>query len=399
MKWNTAWSYLPIDYGTTIGTIENITQRTYIWNNISGEKVKLRFSNRYGKEDLILEKVVIGQIKPDTDQIDEMIVVTLDGHETICIPAGQELYSDELQWSISSKTQIVLSVYIKERTRVTSACQTWLAKSWRTRYGQNGDYTGEQRFSEVECREVYPYVEGDPNKSNVIVGVSEVLIYGDDAVKNITMFGDSITHMSYYSDALAELLYESYPGNVSIVNRGIGGNRLLHDASYLPDRDGHGSCFGIAGNKRYQKDLFDHNTPDAVLILIGVNDLMHPHQFEHNKDEVVSALELSACITEMTKEIHAQGAKVYLGTIMPFKMEETDWFEVAEKSRNEYNAWVRTQKITDGILDFDLVIRDEKMDRMREGTHIGDGLHPNVEGGKCMAAIVPIKEIMEGENE
>lgn len=397
MKWNTAWSYLPIDYGTSIGTVENITQRSYFTNNVSGTKVKLRFANRYGNQELVFERVVIGQIKPGKQQIDEIKKVTYQGQERIQIPVGQEFYSDELEWNIEANTEIVVSIYIKEKMNVQSACQTWLAKSWRTRYGLCGDYTLEQKFEEVECRTVYPYVEADPNKSNVIVGISEILIEGEKNVKNVTMFGDSITHMSYYSDALAYELYEAYPGQVTVVNRGIGGNRLLHNASYLPQNDGHGRCFGIAGNKRYMKDIFENNTPDTVLILEGVNDIMHPHQFQHNKDEVVSAEDLISCVKEMIDVIHEHAAKVYLGTIMPFKLEQVDWLELAEDTRNQYNEWVRTQNITDGILDFDQALRDEKeKDRLEDGTHIGDGLHPNITGGKRMASLVPVKEIMEG---
>ena len=38
MEWKTSWSYLPVDYETSIGTIENITQRTVFWNNLSEKK-------------------------------------------------------------------------------------------------------------------------------------------------------------------------------------------------------------------------------------------------------------------------------------------------------------------------------------------------------------------------
>ena len=60
MEWKTSWSYLPVDYETSIGTIENITQRTVFWNNLSGKKSEDSFSNRFGKEPLILTHVVFG---------------------------------------------------------------------------------------------------------------------------------------------------------------------------------------------------------------------------------------------------------------------------------------------------------------------------------------------------
>ena len=350
MSWNKAYSYVPIDFGTTIGTIENITQRSYLWNNVSGTKVKVRFSNRYGSDELILDKVVIGRRRSSDEPITDMKVITYKENEKIQIAAGEEFYSDELSWEIQAGEEIVLSVYAKEKIQVRSACQTWKANSFYTRYGVGGDFTLEQKFDEVECRNIYPYIEADPNKSNVLVGISDILIEGEESVKNITMFGDSITHMSYYSDALWERILHDYKGKATIVNRGIGGNRLLHDASYLEDRDGHGRCFGIAGMSRYQKDLFEENKPDTVLILIGVNDLMHPYLFERSSKDVVTAEDLIEGITEIITSIHEHNAKVYLGTIMPFKLEEEAWVKEAEKVRNEYNAikYLRDAEVTNG---------------------------------------------------
>ena len=396
MKWSKAWSYLPIDYGTNIGTIENITQRTVIQNNLTGRRLKVRFSNRYNNQRLVLEQVVIGQIKFGSQKIESMQVITCEGKERICLDAGMECYSDEIDWEIEAGTQIVLSVYIKDKVDVTSACQIWSRRSWTTSYGLHGNYAREQHFEQEECTSVYPYVGADCNKSDVIVGVSEILIETEDSVKNITMFGDSITHMSYYSDALLERLMEEYPGKVSVINRGIGGNRVLHDATYLEERPGHGSCFGTAGITRYKKDLFEDNQPDAVLILEGVNDIMHPFQFAH-MDEVITAQQLIKAVTQMIEAVHQQGGKVYLGTIMPFKSEPWEWLNEAEAIRMEYNTWVRTQTITEGILDFDKELRDQQeQECLKEQLHIGDGLHPNSEGGKVMASVVPLHDIMEG---
>ncbi len=49
MEWKTSWSYLPVDYETSIGTIENITQRTVFWNNLSGKKVRILFQIALGR--------------------------------------------------------------------------------------------------------------------------------------------------------------------------------------------------------------------------------------------------------------------------------------------------------------------------------------------------------------
>lgn len=395
MEWKIAWGYVPIHYNTTIGTVENITQRTFITNNLTGNKVKVKFSNLYGKEDLILEKVVVGQRKSKEDLIEQSIVLTHQNEERIIIHAGEEFYSDEMAWQVSAGSEIVISAYIKEKTKVQSACSAWSDQIWTTMYGVDGDYTLEPQMAGKASREIYPYVEADVNKANIIVGISEVLIQTESQVQTVTLFGDSITHMSYFSDALSKILYKDYLGQVSIVNCGIGGNRVLHDATFFKEMPGEGKCFGIAGIKRFESNVFGTLTPDVVIILEGVNDLMHPYIFGCS-EEIVTAKALQEGIENMVKLAKSKGTKVYLGTVMPFRNDEMPWLEEAEKVRNEYNEWIRNQTIADGVIDFDKVIRDNnKLQYMKEGTHIGDGLHPNEVGGMKMVEAIPVEYLVE----
>lgn len=397
MEWKAAWSYRPINYNTTIGTIKNLTQRTVIKHNIQGNKVKLKFSNRYGKEELVLDKVILGQKKPGSDKIENMITITSNNQEVVRIRPAEEFYSDEVEWPLTAKDQIVLSIFVKEETKIQSACSTWAAKSWESVYCLEGDQTMSQTFPGVKSEAIYPYVKADINKASIIFGVCEIAVQTEAFIKNITMFGDSITHMSYYSDALLERLIREYPGQATIINRGIGGNRLLHDASYFPAMEGEGKCFGEAAMERYMGDLFENNCPDAVLLLEGVNDLMHPYVFEH-LEEIVSSTELQKAMEQIIAAIHSRGAKAYLGTIMPFRNDAMGHLPEAEEVRVTFNQWVRNQQLADGILDFDLCIRNASApEYMAEHTHIGDGLHPNSCGGAMMADLVPVDNIMEGK--
>lgn len=396
MEWKTAWSYVPIDYNTTIGTVENIIQRTFIWNNLTGDKVKIKFSNLYSKELLILEKVVIAQCEKNNEMLHTAATITYLGNEKIVIKPGQEYYSDELAWNITAGTEIVLSIYIKEKVNIQSACSTWAARSWHTVYGLNGDYTEAQSFEEKESREIYPFVEADVNKSNIIVGVSEIKFYTKQKVKTIALFGDSITHMSYYSDALMERVYPKFPEKITIVNRGIGGNRILNDASYVTDMPGNGKCFGIAALKRFEKDVYGSDCPEMVILLEGVNDMMHPYIFGH-EEEIVSAKDLQAGIETLIQTAHEKGSKVYLGTVMPFRNNELEWLPDSEVVRLELNEWIRNQKIADGVVDFAKEIEKEgNPEYMRDDLHISDGLHPNREGGIIMAEVIPMEWILEG---
>lgn len=391
MEWKTTWSYLPINYNTVIGTVENITQRTFIRNNLTGNRIKIKFSNLYSDEQLLLEKVVIGELKPDNQLIENFSTITYQGESKIAIGPGEEFYSDELVWEITAGTEIVVSIYVKASTNIQSACSTWAARSWHTIYALEGNHTLEQNMEAKKSEEIYPYVQADANKANIIFGLSEIKILTIEKVKTVALFGDSITHMSYYSDALIERAYSKYPGTLTILNRGIGGNRLLHDATFFPEMPGEGKCFGKAGIERFKQDVYSTDLPESIIILEGVNDMMHPYVFKH-PDEIVSAKDLENAVESLVRTAHEMGSQVYLGTVTPFRNNEMEWLADSEKVREEFNQWIREQKVADGVIDFDQIIcSTDNPEYIREGFHIGDGLHPNTEGGKAMSEAVPIE--------
>ena len=89
-------------------------------------------------------------------------------------------------------------------------------------------------------------------------------------MKRLLFFGDSLTDMSRARNKydtsvfsygtgfvffLKAYLDESYPNEYEVINRGIGGNRIVDLA------------------RRYKKDVIEEK-PDVVTILIGVNEIL-----------------------------------------------------------------------------------------------------------------------------
>lgn len=390
MKWKRTWGCLPIDYNTEIGIVENITQRTHIKNNISGQKVKFKFSNRYSTKPLIMESVIIGKRKEQSDKIAGNIQVTYKGRTRIELEPFQEYYSDEISFEIEAGDWIELSIYVKERTEIRSACATWAARSWNTVYGLEGDHTREQSFQEKKSHEIYPYVDSDINKASIVFGVSSILLLTKESIKTVAFFGDSITHMSYCSDALAERFYEELKGKMTIVNCGIGGNRILEDSNHVEGIPGFGKCCGKAAVLRFEEDVFGSKDVDAVIILEGINDILHPFSLGV-PEQSVTAKQLIAGMEQLVQIAQKHGADVYIGTLMPFRYEAVEWASEADTIRNQFNQWIREQKSANGMIDFEEVIKQkENSQYMIESYHMGDGLHPGIEGGKAMAEIIPI---------
>lgn len=390
MDWKMTWSYLPVNHSICVGTISNTTMRGFFKNNLKGDKLRIRFSNLYSNSPLIFDHVTIGKRKRDSSIIEGLKTVTYQGKGLIKIEPNMEFFSDEIELAIDHTEDIVLSIYIKDRTDVYSVCSTWSAKSWYTTYGYGKDYTMDNEFPETGNYDVYTTLQYDVNRANHIFGISSIEVLTDCNVRTIALFGDSITHMSYYSDVLTDRIIEAYPGQATIVNRGLGGNRLLHNYTPMPEIPSGGTIFGSAGIDRFENDLYQGSTPDYVVVLIGINDLSHPYFFNRH-NEKITLDQYKKAIHKLIETAHSKGSKIMIGTIIPFKKDELPWFKEVESLRQDINQWIREQKESDGVIDFDLAIRDkEDQEKIHDSCHIGDGIHPNDEGGRRMAMIVPI---------
>ncbi|GAB6108293.1 GDSL-type esterase/lipase family protein [Fusibacter bizertensis] len=392
MKWKTTWSYLSVDYGVTIGSLENVTQRTSFWNNINGDKIRVKFTNLYGKQPIKIKEAVIAQKKSDSEDSYHWTHLTVNNAQEIVILPGQVFYSDIAELEICAGKELVISAYFEEKVEINSSCCTWSKESWHTDYISGRDYTsGKEHICEnaqqtKQSYEVFPFIDQYMLQADVLVGISEISVLTDAEVKIITLFGDSITHMSFYADALAEMLYDKYPGKVAVLNKGIGGNKMLTDASYIPDIPGNGQVSGLAAIKRFEKDVYESETPEFVFLLEGVNDLMHPYVLNDleslpKKEDLISAYIALASIA------HKHGSQIYFSTILPFKHETSPSCPEGETMRSEINEWIRNQEIADGVFDFASTTA-KNFAYMKDELHIGDGLHPNKAGGVVMAQTV-----------
>ena len=385
-EWKTLWSYLPVDYGTGIGTVENVTQRTVFWNNLSGNKIRLKFSNIYGSKPLLFEKVVIAKKSQKEEKITGFTTVKKDNSEWICIEPEMEFFSDEIDWSIEAGTELVLSVYIKKAEEVKSACSSLSGRSWHTVYSKKeGSYVTEQSFDEISCLNQFPKLCQYPDPNMILIGVREIQVFTERSSKQMVMFGDSIIHMSWFSDAVMSRLYKEKIDKIAILNRGISGNRILHGPLYVDHIPGNGSIYGKAAIKRFESDCFSNGVPEYIIFLEGINDMIFPEWFSE-PDENITAEELKSAIIKMAELAHKKGSEFWIGTLLPYQNPENLVCPKAEKIRQQLNHWIRKQNITDSFLDFDRVLSDPNNSGcLKEKIHIGDWIHPNEKGGEIMA--------------
>jgi lysophospholipase L1-like esterase len=174
---------------------------------------------------------------------------------------------------------------------------------------------------------------------------------------------------------------------LSVINRGIGGNRLLRDPGEQP-------LFGRAALTRFDRDVLATAGVRTMIVLIGINDIGHPGTGTIPASEAVTAQDLIAGYRQLIARAHAKGIAVYGATLTPFEGTVFPGYYTPEKEqvRQAVNNWIRSGDEFDGVIDFERAVRDPAHPtRMLPAYDSGDHLHPNDLGMQAMANAIPLQ--------
>ncbi len=395
MKWISTFKYMSIGYGENIAYAEDVTQKVTFINNVDGNRVRIRFTNRYGKNDLRIKRATISKSK--APYMVDFKDITVGGEKEICLLPGREAMSDEIGYELWAGDKLVISLYFEERQDIDSISCFWADGGAKVATFK-GNVTKDPDGISKDLQVTAGFISEDPNFHimRMFTGFDTVQVLADDEVKVIAAYGDSITHMSFYTNALQKRINEEAFGRASLINCGIGGNRLLADATFVEELGKQLVFFGKAGVERFERDVFELDEVDTVLVLIGINDIMHPVQFE-GKTRTTEPEELIEGYKKIIACAHDNGAEVFFGTVTPCGNKDfpPEWLSEFERVRLEVNRWIRKAEAIDGFFDFDAQVADkERPGYMVDSYHIGDGLHPGSLGGKRMADCVDLKTIL-----
>lgn len=385
-KWVPSWRYVPIDYNQQVGVFENITQKCVFSNNISGQKLRVRLNNLYSDVPMKIRHGAVALRNRITGALSKRLELTLNGETELVIPANSAVYTDEISHSVSWQEDFILWLYFEEKTVIRSVCTTSTWHSWQSTQ-QTGNFLETEALGFTVKSKLVPVLAMDPYPNQFAAGVCEISVLTADDTKLIGLFGDSITHMSYFSDPLTAILYARFPGKCAVINGGIAGNRIQKSYPVPKGFPGEGNQFGIAGKNRFQTDLYNGARPDYVFIMEGVNDCSHSIVF--GEPDVPTGEDIFAALQDVASQGKRLGSKVYIATITPFGAFGELWRDRAEELRCAYNDLIRQGGAGDSWIDLDAVLRDpDDPHKMQEGMHLGDGVHPNWAGGTKMAQAV-----------
>jgi len=208
-------------------------------------------------------------------------------------------------------------------------------------------------------------------------GIEVPAAEGDRA---IVALGDSITDGAHstlnanrrWPDVLAaRLLEKSSLGKVSVLNEGIGGNRVVNNG------------YGPSAVTRLDRDVLGQDGVRYVIVLEGINDIGRLQRLQTPDDEI-TAQQLKIGLSRIADAAHQHGIKAIGATLTPFGGAGY-YSDKGEQIRKELNDWIRKSGIFDGVIDFDKITADPlNPNQFNPLYDCGDHLHPNDAGYKAM---------------
>lgn len=342
--------------------------------SISGKRVRLVFAER-----LSSNPVTYGHIAVGLNGVNHS--VTFGGSRQVMIPAGEEVVSDPVELPVKAGDVLTLWMYHSGEECSTSATRLDSCHS------AVGDMCG--RDFEPESFDSQDGSIGEP-----MCSYSRTEVETDDpAACAIAAFGDSITAMDLWTVPLGKMFREARP-QTSLVNLGIGGNRLLRDTGF-PSHPGV-EFFGHSGLRRFDKDCLSQSGLKGVIIALGINDLGAPGDdayWNPPRSQFPTFEQLIDGYKELVDRCRNHGLTVACATITPLQGTWTYTDEV-EDMRWRVNDWIRSCGLFDAVLDFDSTIGQGKGQPMQPQFDSGDHIHPNNYGGKVMAESVDVTALL-----
>jgi lysophospholipase L1-like esterase len=332
---------------------------------VGGKYVRVRFSNAYGTNSVTMNSAHIalasgagsggsGTIDTTTDR-----ALTFRGMPSTVIPPGEVIWSDPINFNLPALTNLAISIFFGNISATTI----------------NG-HPGSRTTSFITPSNVVSAAAMTGASSTqhwyIITGVD---VLADVSSKAIVTLGDSITDgrgsttdgNDRWPDDLAQrLLSNAATTNVAVINMGIGGNGIF-------------GGLGPAAVNRFDRDVLNQSGVRWMIVFEGVNDIGGA------SSSMTTATNIVNTFIQFANSAHARNILAYGATITPFG--GNGYFSTLHEQERQYvNAWLRTNTVFDGLIDFDAIARDPStLTNIYAPYDSGDGLHLNSAGYHALA--------------
>jgi len=351
---------------------DGTTLREIVHISLGGPSVRAIFTNEFGLDPLTIGGAQIA-LSTEASAITpaSALTLTFNGKPSITIPPGALVVSDPVPLKVAPGSNLAVSLFLPDQPVTQLTLHSFADQ---TNYLAPGNV-----ISAASLDNPTPFYSWD-----FLKGID---VTADEKAASIVTFGDSITDGAHstrdanarWPDVLARRLQaDKKTDHLSVLNEGIGGNRVLHDTT------------GPSALARFDRDVLAQAGVKYLVIMESINDIGHATDPAKPYD-VVTADDLIAGLTQLAIRAHTHGIKVYGATLTPFVGAKYQ-SPAGEEMRQAVNQWIRTSNQLDGVIDFDKVTTDPT----HPGMFLilddsGDHLHPGDAGYKAMGESIDLK--------
>jgi len=375
--WVGTWAAAPVPIDNAKGPLGTLdyTLRENIHTSLPGKTVRIVVSNEMGTTPLYLGGASIALNAPNTTTPAHTQAVSFGGKSSTVVPAGAKLFSDAVAFDLPAGANLSISLFIPKQSL---PMLTMHAYANQPNFMAPGDQVSSSSLTQSVESDSWLFLTG-------------VEVQASPRAASVVTLGDSITdgavsargaNRRWPDDLARRLQANPKTSSLAILNEGIGGNRILHSDI--------GTNAGPGALARFDRDVLSQAGVKYLVILEGINDIgvgtgpTNPH-------DTVTPEELIQGLSQLIDRAHTHGIKVYLGSIMPDKGLGLYYTEAGEAERQAVNLWIRSQKLSEGVIDFDKAVRDPAdPQRLLPAFDGGDHIHPSDAGHQAMADAIDI---------
>jgi lysophospholipase L1-like esterase len=311
--------------------INNQTLRQIAHVSIGGSRVRVKLSNRWGTAPVEIGGAQVAlRASADTIVPGSSRPLTFSGSPTFSLPAGAELLSDWVDLAVPDLSDLAVDLYLPGDTGTvnTGSPLTVFSGAMQTNYFSGpGNFLGAVAFPTSSTRLAWSFLAA----IDVIAAGKRgaVVAFGDSITQGLRSTNDTNRR---WPDVLARRLTPT--ARIAVANVGISGNRVAQG----------GGSTNPSALARMDRDVIVQTGATHVILLLGINDISGG----------LSAEDVIAALQQVVIRARTQQLKIFVGTLTPFGNAP----DAREAIRLAVNDWIRTTPETDGVVDFDLAIRD-----------------------------------------
>lgn len=364
------------------------TFRLIVRPDLWGTRWRVRLSNVFGTRPITFDGLYVGvhaaagNLVAGTNKR-----VSFGGRPAITLEPGASAFSDAVDLNAPAGPgldgrKLAISFHVTGET----GPMTWHAKSLQTSY-VTAPHAGSHGADENDG--AFPFT------TTSWYFLDAVDVMADAGTRVICAFGDSITDGTAstingddrWPDVFSRRMHAAYGNGVSVVNAGIGGNRIITPATYTPAQPFAG---GPSALQRLDRDLLSISGLSGVVFLEGINDI----SAESPVDAIIAGMR------EVVARIRAKGAIKIVGATITSAYKNTGRAGTPEgnEHRKAINQFIRSGGLFDAVADFDAATVDADTGSLKPefqpNSSIGgpgDLLHPNRAGYQAMGNSIDVR--------